>query len=246
MNKKTVWSFIFLMTAAYANVFAQDDTAKKFSAEQAREIERIASDYFVAHPEILVKAMQKLEQDQAKLHEKQVSESGEFYRRDESTPKIGDVSKRHYLVEFFDYNCGYCKVMEPVLKKLSKDEKISLQIVYVNIPIIGKNSAMSATVAQALYSLHPDKFAQLHGKLMRNEIDANDMDALKTQIENMGIKWDEIMHEMQSRRPQNKLQEDIKKSRELGITGTPYLIIDGKEYRGAITSEDDLRKLLGD
>ncbi len=245
MKKKTVWSFIILMMTC-ANVFAQDDTTKIFSAEQAREIERIASDYFVSHPEILVKAMQKLEQEQAKLHEKQVSESGEFYRRDASTPKIGDASKRHYLVEFFDYNCGYCKVMEPVLKKLSEDHKISLQIVYVNIPIIGKNSAMSATVAQALYSLHPDKFAQLHGKLMRNEIDANEMDALKTEIENMGIKWDEIMHEMQSRRPQNKLQEDIKKSRELGITGTPYLIIDGKEYRGAITSEDDLRKLLGD
>ena len=136
--------------------------------------------------------------------------------------------------------------MEPVLKKLADDEKISLQIVYVNIPIIGKNSAMSATVAQALYSLYPDKFPELHGKLMRNEIDANDMDALKKQIEEMGIKWDEIMHEMQSRKPQNKLQEDIKKSRELGITGTPYLIIDGKEYRGAITSENDLRKLIGD
>lgn len=220
--------------------------ASEFNEAQKNEIEVIASEYIASHPEIIMQAMQKLQQEQQNELERSVKEIGEFYRHDKATPSIGDDQRKHYLIEFFDYNCGYCKVMEPAISYLLKDDHVSLQVVYVNIPVITKTSAMSATVAQALFNLDKEIFFKFHEALMHDEVDANSLDAMEQKIGELGMDWDKVLKEMQSRRPQDKLSKDLERSRKLHITGTPYLIIDGKEFRGAIRSESDLRKLIGD
>lgn len=237
----------FMMTAAALAVAGSAAAnAAEFNDAQKAEIEKIASEYIAAHPEIIMQAMQKLQEDQARELSENVKKVGELYRTDASAPMVGDASAKHYVVDFFDYNCGYCKVMEPVVEKMLKDDKNSLQVIYVNLPVITKTSAMSATVAQAVFNLDREKFFELHRALMHDEVDANSLEALQKKVEDLGMDWDKVMAEMKSRRPQDKLAGDLERSKTLRITGTPYLIVDGREYRGAIRSEAELRALFRD
>lgn len=234
------------LTAAALAVCCLAASATEFSAAQKSEIEQIAAEYIAAHPEIIVQAMQKLQEDQQKEQQENVVKIGESYRTDGSAPMVGDAKAKHYVVDFFDYNCGYCKVMEPVVEEMLKDPKNSLQVIYVNLPVIRKTSTMSATVAQAVFNLDKQKFFEFHRALMHDEVDCNDLEAMQKKVESLDLKWDKVMAEMQSRRPQEKLAKDLEKSRTLRITGTPYLIVDGHEYRGAIRSQDELKALFKD
>ncbi len=218
--------------------------AQEFNDAQKKEIESIAAKYLAEHPEVVVAALQKLQEQQAKAHDELVENIGEFYRKDKSTPMIGDASAKNFIIDFFDYNCGYCKTMEPAINALINDKSLSLQVVYVNLPIIAKTSSVSATVAQAIYNLDPKQFVVFHDKLMRNEADCNDIDALKELAKAIGVDWDKVVKEMETRAPQEKLTADLAKVRDLGLSGVPYLIINGREVRGAISNPEDLRKLL--
>ena len=71
-----------------------------------------------------------------------------------------------------------------------------------------------------------------------------DTDAIKASVEDSGIYWDKVIKEMESGRPQKQIGMNIKYSADLKVAGTPYLIIDGHEVRGAITNYNRLKAEL--
>jgi protein-disulfide isomerase len=218
--------------------------AEGFSPAQEEEIGKIAAAYIEKHPEVVLDAIKKLEAQEQGRHAKFVEQTGASYRDDPATPAKGGKGPKHYIVDFYDYNCGYCKAMEPVIEEALKDKSLGLRVSYVNLPVITKTSAISATVAQAIYNTQKDKFFEFHDRLMRDEADPNSVDSLKQLAESVGIKWDKVEEEMQSGRPQNKIRDDLARSRQLQITGTPYLIIDGREFRGAVQKLSDLKAMF--
>ncbi len=213
-----------------------------FTEAQRTEIESIAASYLAEHPEVVVKALQKLQADQEKEQLKKIAEVGEYFRSAAGTPASGDEDAEHYLIDIYDYNCGYCKDMEPFIKKLAADKSFSLRVVHVNVPVISEASAMSATIAQALFNLYPEKFSAFHDKIMIDRINPNNLDELKKAAEDAGCDWKAILKELESRRPQQKVSADLRRVRELGLNGTPYLIIDGRGYPGAVRSFEELKQ----
>lgn len=218
--------------------------AAEFNAAQQAEIEKIAADYIAGHPEVLMAALQKLEQMQKDLQSSNVRNLGEYYRSSAGTPHRGSRDAKHYIVEFFDFSCGYCKLMEPLMEKLMADPKFDAQVVYVNLPVISPDSIKSATVGQAIYNLDPEGYFRYHKKLMTDKVALNDLKVLKEIAEDFDLDWDKILEEIRSRRPQDKISEDLVSSRTLGVTGTPYLIVDGREFRGAVKDYDTLTGLF--
>ena len=232
------------LLAVMALTCAVSATAQEFSDAQRQEIGKVVSEYLDKHPEMVLEAIKKLEAKEQDRHAQIVSQYGASYRDDAGTPSKGKKGPKHYIIDFYDYNCGYCKVMEPVLNEALKDSSLGLKLVYVNLPVITKTSAISATIAQAIYNTDKEKFFSFHDKLMRDEADPNSVDALKELAKSEGIDWSKVEAEMKSGRPQEKLRADLAVSRKLQVSGTPYLIIDGREYRGAVQSLSDLKSLL--
>lgn len=230
--------------AVMALTCAVSVSAQEFSDAQRQEIGKVVSEYLDKHPEVVLEAIKKLEAREQDRHAELVRQYGASYRDDAGTPYKGKAGPKHYIIDFYDYNCGYCKVMEPVLNEALKDPSLGLKLVYVNLPVISKTSAISATVAQAIYNTEKEKFFSFHDKLMRDEADPNSVDALKELAKAEGIDWSKVETEMKSGRPQEKIRADLAVSRKLQVTGTPYLIIDGQEYRGAVQSLSDLKSLL--
>ncbi len=235
-NLLTAFAVIGISTAATAE--------DAFSVEQKAAIEAIIADYVSNHPEIIVASMQKLETNMRVQHEKNVQKAQESIRSRSDLPYIGKKGASKTVIEFFDIHCGYCKIMEPMMKKLVKEHQ-DIAVYYVNYPVFGKESQRAAVLGQAIYSVYPDKYALFHEKIMSSETPSfeND-DDLKKLVEDMGMKWSKIEEEIKSGKPQTQIQQNLDLGPALGITGTPYFIINGQEFRGAIPSYEMLESKL--
>ena len=208
------------------------------------EVESIIDEYVSTHPEIIVKALKKLEEQETQKaldHRKQLVEQ---FRHDRSIPSLGSPKAKHYIIEFYDYNCGYCKVMEPLFEKAIND--FDVQIVYVNIPVVKEESKQLAIIGQAVFNLAPHKYFKFHQHFMQTGLVDTSLKAVQDLVESLDIKWNDVVTQMKNMQPQKQIGRYIDESMKLKIAGTPYLLIDGEEYRGAITSYDTLTELLKD
>lgn len=217
-------------------------SAATFDDNQKKEIEAIIDEYVSTHPEIIIKAMKKLENDEeARLLDERIIIANAL-RNDKGLPSKGKSSAKHYIINFYDYNCGYCKVMEPMFEQALKE--YDLQVVYVNIPVIKESSKKLAIVGQSIYNIDSQKYFDYHDHFMSAGYPATDQNSLKALVKRIGVSWDKVVDEMKSNRPQKQIGKSLDDSMKLKIAGTPYLIVDGKEYRGAITSYEVLKTIL--
>lgn len=212
------------------------------NSNDKKNIENIVKEYLLEHPEIIIQAMQNLERKELEKAEANIPKVSQKILADKTLPSIGRSGAKHYIIEFFDYNCGYCKVMEPYFKKAV--EEFDLQIIYVNIPVIKRESEQLAVFGQAIFNVDKDKYFAFHDYFMKPGNKSATTDALKILCKEIGVNFDAVLEELKTMRPQAVVRDSIETSQLLNIRGTPYLIIDGKEYRGAITSYEILSGLL--
>ncbi|MCR5536627.1 MAG: thioredoxin domain-containing protein [Succinivibrio sp.] len=209
--------------------------AAEFNEAQTSAIEKIIADYVVNHPELIVQAMQKLEEQQLEIQKNNVKVFGSRLREDSDTPSLGSSKQKNYLIEFFDFNCGYCKIMEPLFKQLSEDKELDCQVMFVNYPLLAQSSVKAATIALAIHSLQKEKYFEFHDILMHEKVELEDLKALEKLVtERLKLDFDKVMDIVKSKAPQEKLTENLIMGKTLSVTGTPYLIINGTEFRGAI------------
>ncbi|MBQ9220767.1 MAG: thioredoxin domain-containing protein [Succinivibrio dextrinosolvens] len=214
--------------------------AASLDADTKKEIEAIIDDYVSNHPEIIINAMKKLERDEQAKTQQAFLEIIAEYRKSDSHPYLGKKNSKHYIIEFFDFNCGYCKVMEPYFEKALKE--YDLQIIYVNIPVIRAESAQLAYLGQALFETDPSMYFKFHKHFMTPGNKKADEESVKALFKTIGADYDAVLKKIPSSKA--TIEQNIKDSFKLKITGTPYLIIDGQEIRGAITSYEQLKSVL--
>src|SRR5215475_12894637 len=125
---------------------------QEFSAPQKSEIERIIRDYIVSHPEVLQEAIAELDKRQAADLEKAktaVASNAETLFNSSRHVVLGNPNGDVTMVEFFDYNCGFCKrAMADMLDLLKNDPK--LKIILKEFPVLGPGSVEAAKVAVAV------------------------------------------------------------------------------------------------
>ena len=214
--------------------------AASINADTKKEIEAIIDDYVSNHPEIIINAMKKLERDEQEKTQQAFLEIISNYRKSDSHPYLGKKNSKHYIIEFFDFNCGYCKVMEPYFEKALKE--YDLQIIYVNIPVIRAESAQLAYLGQALFETDPALYFKFHKHFMTPGNKKADESSVRELFKKIGADYDAVIAKVPAAK--GAIEQNVKDSFRLKISGTPYLIIDGKEIRGAITSYEQLKSVL--
>ncbi len=100
------------------------DAPATFTPEQEAKIGKIAADYLVAHPEVLLQASQKLQQiqaeQQASAATQAVLKNAAVLTQDKNTPTYGPANGKVTVIEFFDYQCVYCSRLAPVMEQVIK------------------------------------------------------------------------------------------------------------------------------
>ena len=144
--------------------------AAEFSSTQRSEIETIAREYLVAHPEVIRDAILELQQrekvEEAATRAKTLQDSASLLFRPGNGGVIGNPNGKVTLVEFFDYNCGYCKKSLSDVSRLVKDNP-DLKIILKDFPVLGPGSVEAAQVEAAVRNQFTgDKFFDYHQRLL--------------------------------------------------------------------------------
>jgi protein-disulfide isomerase len=200
-------------------------------------IEKIVREYILSHPEILPEAMANLEAREAKqLVETHRAALEKPFGGAWAGNANGDVT----LVEFFDYQCGYCRASLPDIDRLLAEDK-QLKIVYREIPILGPNSLLAAqaslSVAQGIgyTSFHRTLFAA--GPISANSISA----AIKA----AGTDEQAINAANRAESARGEIEQNLELQRSLNLTGTPAWVVGTRVLNGAV-GYDELKKAIAE
>src|SRR6202140_2737953 len=166
-------SFRFLAPALlmFALCGAPPASAQSFTDSQRGDIETIVRNYLIAHPEVLEEAMAELNKRQAaaeaEKHEASISTNAEAIFNSPRGVVLGNKDGDVTFVEFFDYNCGYCKrAMADMLDLMKNDSR--LKVVLKEFPVLSEGSVEAAKVAVAVRMQDPSgkKYLDFHQKLL--------------------------------------------------------------------------------
>jgi protein-disulfide isomerase len=212
--------------------------AESFSADQKAEIEAIIKDYLLNKPEILREAIGVLDarekEAQAKEREKVVADpSSTLFSPANNQAVIGNPSGKITLVEFFDYNCGYCKRALNDLARLMKDNP-DLRVVLRDFPILSPGSVEAARIANAfLRQFQGDKFWQFHQKLLGSRGPVGKAEALAV-AKDLGADMDKLARDAADPAIAGGIMESGKFAKSLEVTGTPTYVIGDDVVVGAV------------
>ncbi|MBY0382493.1 MAG: DsbA family protein [Xanthobacteraceae bacterium] len=212
--------------------------ADSFSPAQRGEIESIIKNYLVTHPEVLEEASAELSKRQAVAEsEKQRAAVQQYANELFSSPHnvvIGNPDGDVNFVEFFDYNCPYCKhAMVDMLSILKTDPK--LRVTLVEFPVLGPASVDAARVAVAVHMQDPTgkKYLDFHQRLLGGRGQADKARALAA-AKDAGLDVARIEKDMASAEVQATLEQNLKVAEALGLNGTPSYVIGKDVVVGAV------------
>src|SRR5258706_97821 len=231
--------------------FSQPPTAyaRTRSCEvKANELEKIVREYLIAHPEVLEEAMTELTKRQAaadaEKHEASVAKNSAAIFNSPRGVTIGNKDGDVTFVEFFDYNCGYCKrAMTDMLDLMKADPK--LKVVLKEFPVLGPGSVEAAQVAVAARMQDPagKKYLDFHQKLLGGRGQADKAHAMAAAKE-AGFDMAKIEKDISSPEVRATLEENFKLAEDMGMNGTPSYVI-GKQVVVGAVGLDGLKEKIG-
>jgi protein-disulfide isomerase len=226
-----------LLCGVPAGLLAAPARAAEFSPAQRDEIGAVIKDYLIHNPQVLREAIDALNE-----HDKQVeAQARQDVVADSSGPlfasslqeNIGNPKGGATLVEFFDYNCHFCKGALPDLARLLKEDP-NLKLVLKDFPVLGPGSVEAANVASAVRNqLHGDKFWQFHTKLLGSHGPVGKAEALAVAKE-LGVDMDRLAKDMEAPNANSGILEVAHLADALQITGTPSFVVGQEVVIGAV------------
>jgi protein-disulfide isomerase len=197
------------------------------------EFERRVRDYLMEHPEVIMDTVNRLEARQRTADEaargKILQDHVEQIFRDPDSPVGGNPEGDVTLVEFFDYNCPYCRQMAPLMVQAETADS-RLRIVYKEFPILGPSSVFAAMVALA--ARKQAKYAEFHKALMQVRGPADDIRTLAVASQ-IGLDTEQLKSDMQDAAIQALIDRNIALARALHIDGTPGFVVGDRVFKGA-------------
>ncbi|MDH3580297.1 MAG: DsbA family protein [Hyphomicrobiales bacterium] len=204
-----------------------------FNDTQKASIEQMVRDYLVRNPEILIEMSGELERRQAKTQketqEKAISQNADDIFRAANALVAGNPKGDVTVVEFFDYNCGFCKRAFPNLLKLI-DSDPNVRVVLKEFPIFGEGSASAARVAIA--AKNQGKYMELHTEMLKTRGQVTQASALRA-AEKLGLDIEKLKKDMESAEVRAEISETRALAEKLGIQGTPFYLVGDRTIPGA-------------
>ena len=208
-------------------------TAEVSTAMPKDEFERRVRDYILNNPEIIMEAARRLEQLQQAAEEGEVTAvvkaRAEEILRDGDSPVSGNPNGNVSIVEFFDYNCPYCRQVTPIVMNAEQADS-QLRVVYKEFPILGPNSIFSAKAALAVH--RQGKYLAFHKEMMLEHGVADEAKVLRIAAK-IGVDVERMKSEMNDPAIAAMVERNIALAQALRINGTPSFVIGDQVLRGA-------------
>jgi protein-disulfide isomerase len=239
--RRAIAPAVLAWACAWAPVPAAAQTpagAQTFAPDQRSEIEKIVREYLLSHPEVLQDAMAELDKRQneadAEKHLAAIKDNATAIFSSSRQVNLGNPQGDVTMVEFFDYNCAFCKrAMADMLDLLKSDSK--LKVVLKEFPVLGEGSVQAAQVAVAarMQDKTGKKYLDFHTKLLGGRGPADKARALAAAKE-AGFDMARLDKDLQSDEVKQTLEENLKLAEGLGLNGTPSYVFPAEVVVGAV------------
>jgi len=221
-------------------------SAGVFTDAQKAAIEEIVRDLLTKkEPDLVVKAAQEMQnRDEAEVSAKSqqaLKDNREKIDNDPSSPIAGNPKGDVTLVEFFDYQCGFCKTAyDNIFKVVGEDKKV--KFVFKELPILGPNSVQASKAALA--SVKQGKYQKFHETLMKTKERLSD-EVIFNAAKTSGLDVEKLKKDMADESIDKIIKANQALAKEVGAHGTPTFIINDQLYPGAMQYEQ-LKKAVED
>lgn len=152
---------------------------------------------------------------------------------------LGNKNGKEIIIEFFDYNCGYCKRSFPEIMELVSENK-DIKIILKELPVLGESSILASKASIA--SQKQDKYFEFHQELINFSGLISLIDIKKISKE-LGINYEQLQKDMDSEETILLINESYRLADLIGVRGTPAFIINNNLIPGAIGKNEMLRFL---
>lgn len=211
-------------------------SAEEFTNNQKAAIGDVVKAYLMDHPEVITEALQTLDarnkaaEEQGRTDAIQANKAAIFSSPYQAV--LGDPNAKITLVEFFDYNCGFCKKALSDTRAILDKEK-DVKIVLKEFPILSEGSVEAAKVAAAVNIINPRAYEAFHFELLGTRGQADGDRALAAAVK-AGL--DEAKVKALAAKPEvaDAINHSYDLARKLNINGTPAYIIGDELVYGAV------------
>ncbi|TDK36920.1 DsbA family protein [Rhizobium deserti] len=210
--------------------------ASALDDQQKREMGDFIREYLIQNPEVLIEAQNALEAKQQAQRVDQSTKAVAASKKDifssPSDVSLGNPKGDVTIVEFFDYNCGYCKhALGDMDEILAKDKNV--RFVLKEFPILGPDSIAAHRVANAVRLLAPEKYQQFHRTLLGGQEHASENTAIAVAT-SLGLNETAIRKSMADNPNDDLVRQAYRLATSIGITGTPTYVIGDEAVFGAV------------
>lgn len=231
--RKYFISFVLLLAFGFAI-----EPVQALSAEDRRQIDKQIEDYFMRNPEKLEQALENMQafmEDRANRQQSEaLLQNADKLYRDEADYTMGPQNAPITIVEFFDYNCGYCKrSFAPLMEVLEENKDVRL--VFKEYPILGEPSYLASSTALAINDKM--KYLTYHSKLMTHSGRVSQAVVEKI-LGELKLPPQKLQADARSDKYVLQLAETRQLADAIGVNGTPAFVINGQLFPGALNKAE--------
>ena len=200
------------------------------------QVEAIVHDYLVNHPEVLLEAQAALEKKQNEQQQAAqaaaIKDSAKEIYHAKWDGVLGNPGGKVTIVEFFDYNCHFCRGALKDMQNIIANEK-DVRFVLKEFPVLGPDSQRASIVSMAFKKLMPEKYGEFHQKLLGSESRADEASAIKIAV-SLGANDKALRQAMKDPSIVQDFSKTFELADKLAINGTPTYIVDNQVISGAL------------
>ena len=192
--------------------------------------------FLLNNPEIILKSLENYEKKQIAEKEKSnnqiIADNRKQIVNTSNGMYSGNLESKNVIIEFFDYNCSYCKKAHQDILKIEKNKK-NVKVIYKNFPILSENSKKLAEIALFIAKDNNEKFVKFHNLIMsRKGLVAKNQ--LKNILDDLGYDQGKLKNNLNSEYIKSQLLKDRELAEKLSLRGTPAFIVNDKLFFGYI------------
>ena len=166
--------------------------------------------------------------------EAQIAEIKKGVFNDPDAPVMGNPKGDVTLVEFSDYNCGFCRKTAPDVAAFLKSDP-NVKLVVHEIPIFGEGSREAAMAALA--AQRQGKYPEFHSALMAMKGRAEKASVLRV-ARQVGLDVDRLERDMADPAITAQIEQSLLLADQIGLAGTPSFVAGDRAVFGALPPED--------
>jgi protein-disulfide isomerase len=194
------------------------------------EVEAIVKEYLVREPEVLIAAFAELEKREAAIKVANAERMWPELIKAKGDPVLGNPKAPITIVEFTDYNCGFCKSATPWVMSQVDNRKSDVRVIVKESAVRGANSELAARAALA--ADRQGKYRDMHIALMKVPANAYSPEIIERIGKSVGLDTERLKRDMEDKSLHDLIAQHVTEFEQAGLEGTPGFFVNGKYVAG--------------